>query len=122
MPACWRKRLVSLAGTLNTVLYTIDLIFARSPCEPSKASPWPRHGSLSCPRRPAQQKPRLQAIDGFMIQGVFTELDSEQMKHRLSLAEIEKSHFDGISTDIQGILTYMARSEKLALALPSRSR
>ena len=33
-----------------------------------------------------------------MFKGVFTELDPEQMKRRLSLADIEKLHFDGKST------------------------
>jgi hypothetical protein len=70
---------------------------------------------LSLASRPAfgQNKPRVLAIDGFMGKGVFTELDPEQMKHRLSLEEIETLHFDGRSTAIDDILKLMARSEKL---------
>ena len=60
-----------------------------------------------------QEKPKLLAIDGFMFKGVFTELDPDQMKRRLSLAEIETLHFDGISTSIEEILNLMARSEKM---------
>ena len=66
------------------------------------------HGAAS-----AQDKPKLQAIDGFMFKGVFTELDPEQMKRRLSLAEIEKLHLDGKSTAVDDILKLMATSEKL---------
>ncbi len=52
---------------------------------------------LSLLARPAfgQDKPKLLEINGFMFKGVFTELDPEQMKRRLSLAEIEKLHLDG---------------------------
>jgi hypothetical protein len=60
-----------------------------------------------------QDKPKLLAVDGFMFKGVFTELDTEQMKRRLPLAEIEKLHFDGKSTPIEAILKLMAASEKL---------
>jgi hypothetical protein len=60
-----------------------------------------------------QDKPKLLSIDGFMKKGVFTELDAEQMKRRLPLAEIEALHFDGKSTAILDILKLMARSEKL---------
>jgi hypothetical protein len=60
-----------------------------------------------------QDKPRLLSIDGFMIKGVFTELDPNQTKRTLSLAEVEKLHFDGKSTPIEEILKLMARSEKL---------
>jgi hypothetical protein len=65
--------------------------------------------------RPAfgQDKPKLLEINGFMIKGVFTELDPDQTKRRLALAEIEKLHFDGRSTAIEDILKLMARSEKL---------
>ena len=61
----------------------------------------------------AQEKPKLLSIDGFMKKGVFTELDTELMKRRLSLAEIETLRFDGKSTAIPDILKLMARSEKL---------
>jgi hypothetical protein len=61
----------------------------------------------------AQDKPRLLAIDGFMSKGVFTGLDPELMKGRLSLADIERLHFDGKSTGIEEILGLMARSEKM---------
>ena len=61
----------------------------------------------------AQDKPKLQAIAGFMVKGVFTELDRELLNRRISLADLETSHFDGKSTDINDILQLMARSEKL---------
>jgi hypothetical protein len=48
-----------------------------------------------------------------MAKGVFTELDAELVKHRLSLREIEDSHFDGKTTDINDVLGLMARYEKL---------
>ncbi len=60
-----------------------------------------------------QEKPKLLAIDGFMFKGVFTELDAEQMKRRLSLDDLEKGHLDGKSTEIQDLLGLMARSEKM---------
>ena len=60
-----------------------------------------------------QEKPKLLAIDGFMSKGVFTELDPEQMKRRLSLADIEKAHLDGKATGIHDVLGLMARSEKM---------
>ncbi len=62
---------------------------------------------------PGQDKPKLQEISGFMFKGVFTELDPEQSRRRLSLADIEKLHFDGKSTGIDDILNLMARTEKL---------
>ena len=62
----------------------------------------------------AQDKPKLLAIDGFMFKGVFTELDPEQMKRRLSLAEIDRLHFDGKSTAIEEILKLMATVREAA--------
>ena len=61
----------------------------------------------------ARQGPKLLDIDGFIAKGVFTELDAELVKHRLSLREIEDSHFDGKTTDINDVLGLMARYEKL---------
>ena len=61
----------------------------------------------------AQSKPRLQDLSGFMSKGVFTELDRELMKQRLSQAETETLHFDGKETNIQAILKFMAKAEKL---------
>ena len=48
-----------------------------------------------------------------MVKGVFTELDPNQMSRRLSLADIERLHFDGNATGIEEILNLMARSEKM---------
>ncbi len=62
---------------------------------------------------PGQEKPRLLALDGFMAKGALTELDPEQTKRRLSLAEIERFHLDGHSTGIDEILNLMARTEKV---------
>jgi hypothetical protein len=61
----------------------------------------------------AQEKPRLLEIAGFMSKGVFTELDPDQMNARLSAADIERLHFDGHSTEIDAVLGYMARAEKM---------
>jgi hypothetical protein len=71
--------------------------------------------SLILAARPAfaQNRPRLHDIDGFMTKGVFTELDPALMTHRLSLAEIEKAHLGGQPVDIQDILAWMAKCEKL---------
>ena len=62
---------------------------------------------------PAQDKPKLLSINGFMFKGVFTEFDPEQARRRLSLADIESLHFDGKSTNIDNILNLMARTEKM---------
>lgn len=48
-----------------------------------------------------------------MIKGVYTELDPALMTHRLSLEDIEKAHFNGQPVDIQDILAWMAKCEKL---------
>jgi hypothetical protein len=61
----------------------------------------------------AQNRPRLHDIDGFMTKGVFTELDRALMTHRLSLEEIEKAHLGGQPVDIQDILAWLAKCEKL---------
>jgi hypothetical protein len=61
----------------------------------------------------AQDRPRLLSIDAFMSKGVFIGLDPEQMNLRLSLADIERLHFNGNSTNIDEILGLMARSEKM---------
>jgi hypothetical protein len=62
---------------------------------------------------PAPVKPRLLAIDGYMAKGATAELDPEVMKRRFSLADIARLHFDGKSTEIEGILKLMAGAEKL---------
>jgi hypothetical protein len=62
---------------------------------------------------PGQDKPKLLSINGFMFKGVFTELDPEQARRRLSLADLEGLHFDGKSTDLSNILNVMARTEKM---------
>ena len=67
----------------------------------------------------AQQKPRLLDINGFMVKGVFTELDPELVKHRLSLQEIVTGHLDGKSTDITHVLGFMASQEKMRHGLKS---
>jgi hypothetical protein len=61
----------------------------------------------------AQDGPKLLEINGFMIKGVFTELDSELRKNRLPLAEIARSHLDSTATEITDVLGLMARLEKL---------
>jgi hypothetical protein len=61
----------------------------------------------------AQNRPRLHDIAGFMTKGVFTELDPALMTHRLSLEELEKAHFNGQPVDIEDILAWMAKCEKL---------
>jgi hypothetical protein len=62
---------------------------------------------------PGQDKPKLLSINGFMFKGVFSELDPEQARRRLSLADLENLHFDGKSTDLNNILNLMARTEKM---------
>jgi hypothetical protein len=61
----------------------------------------------------AQDRLKLLEINGFMIKGVFTELDAELRNNRLSPAEIAKSHLDGHATDVSDVLGLMARLEKL---------
>jgi hypothetical protein len=60
-----------------------------------------------------QQGPKLLDIDGFITKGAFTELDRGFVTHRLSLREVEESHFNGKSTDIKDVLGLMARYQKL---------
>jgi hypothetical protein len=64
-------------------------------------------------RASAQDRPKLLEINGFMVKGVFTELDSNLRNNRLSPAEIARSHLDGQSTDVTDVLGLMARLEKL---------
>ena len=52
-----KKGLESPAGTLNTVLYTIDPTIARPPCEPHSASSWLRHASPSQRGQPGSKSP-----------------------------------------------------------------
>ena len=68
---------------------------------------------LAPERATAQDKPRLLEIGGFMVKGALTELDPQECKRRLSLAELERLHLDGTSTAIDEILNLMARTEKI---------
>ena len=61
----------------------------------------------------AQTGAKLHEIDGLIAKGLFTSLDPELMKHRLSLQEIEKARLNGEPTDIEDILAWMAKCEKL---------
>ena len=57
-----------------------------------------------------------------MAKGLFSELDPELMKRRLSLQELEKAGLNGESTDIEIILAWMAKCEKLRLSRGRASR
>jgi len=61
----------------------------------------------------AQRGPKLHDIDGFMAKGLYTELDPELMKRRLSLRDIEKANFNVESTDITDVVGFMAKCEKM---------
>ncbi len=61
----------------------------------------------------AQTGAKLHEIDGFMAKGLFSELDPELMRHRLTLQELEKAGLNGESTDVENILAWMAKCEKL---------
>jgi hypothetical protein len=60
-----------------------------------------------------QTGPKLHDINGFMAKGAFKELDPELMKRRLSLQEINKAGLNGEPTDIEDVLAWMAKCEKL---------
>jgi hypothetical protein len=60
-----------------------------------------------------QTGPKLHDINGFMAKGAFKELDPELMKRRLSLQEIKKAGLNGEPTDIEDVLAWMAKCEKL---------
>jgi hypothetical protein len=62
----------------------------------------------------AQNRPQLHDINGFMVKGIFSELDPALIQHRLSLREIEKAKLNSESTDIQEVVDLMAKYEKLS--------
>jgi hypothetical protein len=61
----------------------------------------------------AQTGARLHEIDGFIAKGVFSELDPELMKHRLTFQELKDARLNGETTDIDEILAWMAKCEKM---------
>jgi hypothetical protein len=61
----------------------------------------------------AQTGAKLKEIDGFISKGVFSQLDPGLMKHRLTLGEIKEAGLNGQLTDIDAILTWMAKCEKM---------
>jgi hypothetical protein len=65
------------------------------------------------PQSCAQNAPKVHDISGFMVQGVFNQLDPEVMKHRLTLREIDKANLSADSTNINDIVAWMANCEKL---------
>jgi hypothetical protein len=60
-----------------------------------------------------QTGPKLHDINGFMAKGAFKELDAELMKRRLSIQEIKKAGLNGEPTDVEIVLAWMAKCEKL---------
>jgi hypothetical protein len=62
----------------------------------------------------AQTGPKLHDINGFMAKGALHELDPELMRRRLSLEDIAKAGFNGEPTEIENVLAWMAKSEKLS--------
>ena len=72
---------------------------------------------------PGQDKPRLLSINGFMFKGVFSELDPEQARRRLSLADLENLHFDGKSAGSPVDVTAAGRDAwRPSVALDGRGR
>jgi hypothetical protein len=61
----------------------------------------------------AQTGAKLHDINGFILKGAFHELDPELMKRRLSLQEIAQANLNGEPTDIDNVLSWMAKCEKL---------
>ena len=61
----------------------------------------------------AQTAPKLHDINGFMLKGALHELDPELMKRRLTLQEIAKANLNGEPADIENVLAWMAKCEKL---------
>jgi hypothetical protein len=61
----------------------------------------------------AQTGPKLHDINGFIAKGALHELDPELLKRRLSLQEIATASLNGEPTDIENILAWMAKCEKL---------
>ncbi len=61
----------------------------------------------------AQSGPKLHDINGFMAKGAFQELDPELIKRRLSPQDIAKANLNGEPTDIENVLAWMAKCEKL---------
>jgi hypothetical protein len=68
---------------------------------------------LTASRAVAADGPGIHRLDGFLVQGVFKELDKELRMHRLSPREIEEKGLDGRPVDIGEILGLMASYEKL---------
>ena len=60
-----------------------------------------------------QTPPKLHDINGFIVKGAFKELDPDLMKRRLSLQELKKAGLDGEPTEIENILAWAAKCEKL---------
>ena len=60
-----------------------------------------------------QTGPKLHDINGFIAKGAFHELDPEVMKRRFSLQDIAKGGLNGEPTDIENVLAWMAKCEKL---------
>ena len=60
-----------------------------------------------------QTGPKLHDINGFIAKGAFHELDPELMKRRLSLQDLEKSSLNSEPTNIENVLAWMAKCEKL---------
>jgi hypothetical protein len=61
----------------------------------------------------AQTSPKLHDINGFIAKGAFHELDPEVMKRRFSLQDIAKAGLNGEPTDIENVVAWMAKCEKL---------
>jgi hypothetical protein len=61
----------------------------------------------------AQTPPKLHDINGFIAKGAFKELDPELMRRRLSLQEIKKAGLDGEPTEIENVVAWTAKCEKL---------
>lgn len=60
-----------------------------------------------------QTPPKLHDINGFVVRGAFKELDPDLMKRRLSLQEIKQAGLDGEPTEIEIVLAWAAKCEKL---------
>ncbi|MGP0065649.1 MAG: hypothetical protein ACLQGP_18855 [Isosphaeraceae bacterium] len=61
----------------------------------------------------AADEPGIHRVDAFFTKGAFTELDREQITHRLTLRELEDRGLDGRPKPIRDILNVMAAYEKM---------
>lgn len=61
----------------------------------------------------AQEKPALHEMGSFLTKGVFSELDPDRARHRLTLQEVEAAGLDGRPTPIGDLLETMAKLEKM---------